>query len=191
MPEELDRQRAADPRAPQTAAPEAPQPQAACLVVFVCTGNTCRSPLAEALCKVRLAERLGCGLDELPGRGFHIYSAGLAAMAGGPAADEAVDVARAYGADLSGHYSRPLTPDLAARADHLVMMTRSHLMAVAELYRDLAARPRLLDPAGGDLADPVGCDRPIYEECARQIWHWLEPFVAELHPRASNAPANG
>ena len=100
------------------------QQQAACLVVFVCTGNTCRSPLAEALCKARLAERLGCTAADLPGRGFHVYSAGLAAMTGGPAAEEAVDVARAYGADLTTHASRPLTADLAAQADYLVAMTR-------------------------------------------------------------------
>ena len=66
--------------------------QSACLVVFVCTGNTCRSPLAEALCKKRLADALGCAMADLPGRGFFVCSAGLAAMMGGPAAAEAVDV---------------------------------------------------------------------------------------------------
>src|SRR5207253_2534389 len=54
-----------------------------CRIVFVCTGNTCRSPLAEALCKKLLAERLGCAPQELPGRGFIVHSAGLAAMMGG------------------------------------------------------------------------------------------------------------
>ena len=57
--------------------------------VFVCTGNTCRSPLAEGLCKKLLAERLGCPAEELPQRGFLVISAGIAAMMGGEAAAEA------------------------------------------------------------------------------------------------------
>src|SRR5262249_55498338 len=104
--------------------PEALARQSACLVVFVCTGNTCRSPLAEALFRRRLAERRGWAADELPARGFYVLSAGRAAGAGGPAAAEAVEVARAYGADLAAHQSRPLTADLAAQADYLVAMTR-------------------------------------------------------------------
>ena len=175
---------------PGAVSADALQRQAACLIVFVCTGNTCRSPLAEALCKARLAERLGCTAADLPARGFHVFSAGLAAMTGGPAADEAVDVARGYGADLARHASRPLTPDLAAQADYLVAMTHGHLTALAERYHGLAARPRLLSPAGDDLADPVGCPRSVYEECARQIWRCLEPLVEELHPPASNASPN-
>jgi protein-tyrosine phosphatase len=105
--------------------------QTACLTVFVCTGNTCRSPLAEALFKKKLADRLGCPVDDLPRRGFLVISAGLAAMMGGAAAEEAVETARDYGADLGGHVSRPLTPELAAQADYLVAMTRGHLLALA------------------------------------------------------------
>src|SRR5260370_30563389 len=65
--------------------------QAAKLIVFVCTGNTCRSPMAEGLCKKLLAERLGCALEELPERGFVVLSAGLAALMGGQAAPQALD----------------------------------------------------------------------------------------------------
>jgi protein-tyrosine phosphatase len=156
--------------------------QSACLVVFVCTGNTCRSPLAEALCKKRLADALGCTVAELPERGFFVYSAGLAAMMEGPAAAEALDVARSYGAELSGHCSRPLTADVAARADYLVAMTRNHLQALTERFPRLSSRPRLLDPAGGDVADPIGCPPPVYAACGEQIWKHLEPLVAELLP---------
>lgn len=164
--------------------------QAACLIVFVCTGNTCRSPLAEALCKVCLAQRLNCTAGDLAERGFHVLSAGLAAKSGGPAAEEAVVVARAYGAELAGHRSRPLTPDLAAQADCLVAMTRGHLLSLAEGYRGLAARPRMLSPEGADLPDPIGHPLFVYEECARQIWGFLQPLIEELQAPASNAPPN-
>src|SRR5262249_42156808 len=128
--------------------------QGACLVVFVCTGNTCRSPLAEALCKKRLADALGCDPRELPARGLHVLSAGLAAAAGAPAADEAVQAARAYGADLSGHASQPLSAELAAQADFLVVMTQGHRRALLEHYPSLGAALRPLDSQGA-IADPT------------------------------------
>jgi protein-tyrosine phosphatase len=156
--------------------------QSACLVAFVCTGNTCRSPLAEALCKKRLADALGCTPDELPARGYFVYSAGLAAAPGGPAAEEAVGVAHSFGADLSGHRSRPLTEELAARADYLVVMTRSHLGTLASYYPRSGARPRLLDPAGGDVDDPLGHPPPVYAACGEEIWRHLDSLVAELLP---------
>jgi protein-tyrosine phosphatase len=166
---------------PGVVTPEQIRQQTACLVLFVCTGNTCRSPLAEALCKKRLADRLGCTVEELPARGFHVLSAGLAASTGGPAAVEAEQVARAYGADLSWHRSRPMTPELAAQADYLICMTRSHVRALADHSARLGAVPRLLDPAG-DVADPIGCEQTVYEECGRQIWNQLEAIVAEILP---------
>jgi protein-tyrosine phosphatase len=150
------------------------------VTVFVCTGNTCRSPLAEALCKKRLADRLGCAADELPARGFSVLSAGLAAMMGGEAAAEAVEVAHSYGADLARHRSRPLTVELAAQADDLIGMTRGHVTMMSEYYPRLGGEPRLLHPAGEDIADPVGCPRDVYEECARQIWQSLDSLVAEI-----------
>jgi protein-tyrosine phosphatase len=153
---------------------------AATMLVFVCTGNTCRSPLAEALLKKRLADRLGCGPDDLPGRGYHVLSAGLAAAPGAPAADAAQEVARTYGADLAGHNSRPLSAELAAQADYLIGMTHSHVYAMKTHFSPAGCRPRLLDPEGRDLSDPIGCERSVYEECGRQIWSCLTPLLEEL-----------
>jgi protein-tyrosine phosphatase len=152
----------------------------ACMILFVCTGNTCRSPLAEVLCRQLLAQRQGCPPEELPRRGFVVLSAGLAATMGGEAAPEAVEVAREFGADLSGHSSRPLRPDLVAQADYLIAMTRSHLAALDAHFGRLGARPQLLTGDGADIADPIGCDQQVYRECAQQMRRHLERFVSEL-----------
>jgi protein-tyrosine phosphatase len=154
--------------------------QTTCLIVFVCTGNTCRSPLAEALCKKRLAEQLQCPVEELPQRGFLVLSAGMAASMGDSATPEAAEAGRRLGADLSSHVSRPLTPDLAAQADHVLAMTRGHLALLAARYPDTGCRPQLLSPRGEDVPDPIGGEQPVYEECAQQISHHVEALVAEI-----------
>jgi protein-tyrosine phosphatase len=166
--------RAWDVLRPGVVSPDLLQRQSACMIVFVCTGNTCRSPLAEALCKKQLADRLGCVPAELPARGFYVLSAGLAAMMGGPAAAEAVEAAGAYGADLAGHRSQPLTADLVAQADYLVAMTGGHVRALE------GCAPRLLNPDGEDVSDPIGCEQPVYRDCAEQIWGCLEALAAEV-----------
>jgi protein-tyrosine phosphatase len=153
---------------------------AGCLIVFVCTGNTCRSPLAEGLCKKMLAERLGCAPEELPARGFQVRSAGLAAMMGGPAADEAIRAAGEHGVDLSLHVSRPLTPELAAQADLLIAMTQSHLLALQGHYQATGIQPRLLRPDGADVPDPIGADQETYRVCAQQIRDYVEDLLPEV-----------
>jgi protein-tyrosine phosphatase len=150
-----------------------------CVIVFVCTGNTCRSPLAESLFKKRLADQLGCAVSELPARGFCILSAGLASGMGGPAAAEAIEVARSYGADLTGHQSRPLSADLVSQADFLIAMTHGHVGSLRKHFPNLGAQPRLLAP-NADVADPIGLGQEVYAECGRQIWQNLEALVAEV-----------
>ncbi len=159
---------------------EAVRQVGAVLIVFVCTGNTCRSPLAEALCKRLLADRLGCAVEELPRRGFVVLSAGVAVMMSQPAAEEAVRLAADHGVDLSGHESQLLGEELAAQADYLVAMTQNHLQMVVGSFPQLACRPRLLGSGGEDIADPIGGDRDVYEACARQIRAGLEAFLAEI-----------
>jgi L-threonylcarbamoyladenylate synthase len=151
-----------------------------CRIVFVCTGNTCRSPLAEALCRKLLAERLGCSPDELPRRGFVVQSAGIAAMMEEEASPQAVAVARALGADLSGHRSQPVTRALLAQADHLIGMTQSHLRAILSYLPPGGVRPRLLAADDDEVVDPLGCAEEVYHACAQQILKHLEKLLPEV-----------
>jgi protein-tyrosine-phosphatase/tRNA A37 threonylcarbamoyladenosine synthetase subunit TsaC/SUA5/YrdC len=148
-----------------------------CRIVFVCTGNTCRSPLAEGLCRKLLADRLGFPPAELFQQGFFVQSAGLAAMIGSEATPEAVAVAQEHGVDLSMHGSQPLTIELLLRADRLFAMTAGHLRM---LHGVRGVRPRLLAPDGEDVADPIGCAPEVYRDCARQIRSHLEARLPEL-----------
>jgi len=150
------------------------------VIVFVCSGNTCRSPMAEAICKKLLAEQLHCVPEELPEYGFIVLSAGLAAMMGDRAAPEAVEAARELGADLSSHASKPLTLGLLAKADDVIAATRGHLLALAARAAEVGIRPRMLSPDGLDLPDPIGCDQEVYRECARQIERNLRVLLPEF-----------
>jgi protein-tyrosine phosphatase len=148
------------------------------MILFVCTGNTCRSPLAEGLAKRMLADRLGCAVEELPARGYWVLSAGVAAYGGGPATAESVEVATELGADLGSHRSRPVNPQLLAAADDVIAMTRAHADALAARYAGVGPAVRLLaDP--DDLDDPIGGDLTVYRECARVIRAHLERFIPE------------
>lgn len=151
---------------------------AARIVLFVCTGNTCRSPLAEALAKKTLADRFGCTPDELPARGLWVLSAGVSAYGGAAASEESVAVAAELGADLSQHYSRPVNPQLLLAADDVIAMTRSHLDALAARYPGIGAPARLLC-GDEDLDDPIGAGAEVYRACARTILQHLERFLPE------------
>jgi protein-tyrosine-phosphatase len=150
-------------------------------ILFVCTGNTCRSPLAAALCKSILARRLQCSPADLPAFGYSIESAGLAALPGQPATPEAVFVASELGADLTSHQSRPLTAELLGRARRVFAMTRNHVQVLLDYFPDLRPAPQLLSTTGIDLDDPIGCDLSVYRACAQAIQRNLDLLLPELH----------
>ncbi len=100
------------------------------VILFICTGNTCRSPMAEGMCRKLLAEKVGCKPEDLEERGVIVMSAGLSAYMGGRPATEAVDVMRMMGIDLTTHETQPLTAQLVRNADVIWTMTRSHRQAI-------------------------------------------------------------
>jgi protein-tyrosine phosphatase len=151
-----------------------------CRIVFLCTGNTCRSPLAEGLCKALLSGKLGCAPAALAQQGYCVQSAGMAAGPGNPGTAEAVAVAQAYSADLSGHSSQPLSIELLSRADLVFTMTWSHLGLLRNLRVPVGPVPQLLSLAGLDVDDPIGGSDEIYRTCAAQIWRCLNERLPEI-----------
>jgi protein-tyrosine phosphatase len=142
---------------------------ASVMIVFVCTGNTCRSPMAELLMRSSLAKLLNCKLDELESRGVVVISAGIAAAPGCPPSSEAVQVMREYGLDLAPHEAQPLTEQLVRHADLILTMTQSHLQSIVERWPQAAERTRMLLPEGCDVSDPIGQTVGAYRHCAEQI----------------------
>jgi protein-tyrosine-phosphatase len=139
-------------------------------IAFVCTGNTCRSPMAAGFARKLLAERLAIAVGEIGRFGFGVRSMGVYAHSGAPASEHAVDTMREQGIDLTGHRAACAVPEELAAMSRVYALTRSHLEAIRMLLPPGKDRHcALLDPGGRDVADPVGGTRADYEFAARQI----------------------
>ena len=140
-------------------------------ILLVCTGNTCRSPMAEVLAEALFQDRSGDA-------GVSGASAGVYASDGSPASAEAVAVMATRGLDLSKHRSRLLTAEMVDAADGIYTMTASHRRAVVQAFPEAEIKTqRLLSEE--DIADPIGGPESAYERTAAQIERGLRERFTE------------
>ncbi len=143
-------------------------------LLFVCTGNRCRSPMAAAFAADLLARRVGVSVHDLLDAGYRVASAGTGCLRGQPATAEAVAAARRYGCDLTAHRSRPLTPSLIEEADEIYVMTSEHRASILAFASEAERRVRPLDRKGADVADPYGAGPAAYDRAAAAIHRAIE-----------------
>jgi tRNA threonylcarbamoyl adenosine modification protein (Sua5/YciO/YrdC/YwlC family) len=139
-------------------------------IAFACTGNTCRSPMAEAMAKEILYQRLETRAERLADFGFEVVSMGVFAGVGSPAAAHAIEAMAEMGVDLGAHRSRAAAAEKLERFDRVYCLTQSHLEALRLRLppgKDQNLRP--LDPHGDGIADPIGGNLDDYRRCAREI----------------------
>ena len=147
-------------------------------ILYVCSGNTCRSPMAEALTRQMLAEKLKVSELDLEKKGIIVTSAGSFAMPGARATPQAVDAVRDVGADLSRHRSKPLSVELIHQADVIYTMGRSHAMAVMALVPSSAEKVSTLAP-DREIDDPIGSDLGVYRELVGELQTLIETRLNE------------
>lgn len=138
-------------------------------IIFICTGNTCRSPMAEGLFRAHGGEEK---------TGLAAVSAGLFTQDGIPASENAVTAAKELGADISAHRSRMLTRGMAQSARYLVCMTGAHYDRVCELFPDCADKVFTLTQR--DVSDPFGGDLETYRRAASEIDAGVRSIIERL-----------
>lgn len=150
-------------------------------LLLVCSGNTCRSPMAEGIARQLLAQRRGVAESDLEAGGLRVISAGLSAMPGSPANPHAVEALQKQGIDIGQHRARELSPQLVHEADVIYTMTAAHRQAIVDLVPSAADKTFTLDP-DGDVEDPLGSGADSYQRTAELIRRRLDQRLKEQGP---------
>lgn len=150
-------------------------------IMFVCTGNTCRSAMAEGALRHLLEQKR-------PGK-FEVFSSGTSAAVGFPATLYAIEAAKVWDVDISGHTSQPLTPVLIDKADLILTMTAGHYHETIKCRRDARSRTFLFknfpddSPDGEGVADPIGQSLEEYNKTFLEIGEILGENLDEIVKR--------
>ncbi len=147
--------------------------------LLVCTGNTCRTPMAEGMFNKYLAEKLGCEVDWLEEIGYKATSAGTMGLAGLPASPEAVAACAARGVDIKAHKSTALSERLIRESDFIFVMSRMHRERIIALCGEVADRCVLL-AEDRDIPDPIGQSQRVYDSCAELIEETVRKRISEF-----------
>lgn len=138
-------------------------------IIFICTGNTCRSPIAEGLFRAHGGEEI---------TGLIAFSAGLFTQEGMPVSENAVTAAAERGADIADHHAHILTPELAREARYLVCMTGAHYDRICEMLPQEADKVFTLLPQ--DIPDPFGGNLDTYRQAAAVIDAGVKSIIERL-----------
>ena len=168
-------------------------------ILFVCSGNSCRSPLAEGLLRAKMPSRLQDDVE--------IKSAGTLGIDGMPAARYSVEIVQERGGDLAGFRSQGVTAKLVEKTDLILAMAQEHIEYLQESFPQYRENIFLLKRFGRDAAeqnaldddevfDPVGSDKETYLECAdiideelERIMPTLVKFIQERRRQPNDTPA--
>jgi len=179
-------------------------------ILLVCTGNTCRSPMAEVMLRSKLNIRVasqGSILDAASASvdihsksqaasnkisapapenqndyfTFRVISAGVSAQPGGPASDGAMLAMQERGLNLQDHQSRTISQGLLERSDLILTMTSNHRQAILSRWPQVIAKTFCLAPTGVDVSDPYGGPVEAYRKCAVRIDQFLDAWINQLN----------
>ena len=155
------------------------------VIMFVCTGNTCRSPMAEGALKKLLETRTSAN--------YEVISSGTGAATGYPATLYAIEAAKIWDADISNHESQPLTEELIKKSDLILCMTTTHLIEVKRMSEEGIAKAYLFknfpdnNPEGESIDDPIGQPLDRYNETFLEIGEYLGKYIDEIVQRIDEA----
>lgn len=150
------------------------------LILIVCTGNTCRSPMAERLLQAKFMKRFQDRVQPNRPAPFLVKSAGVSAMPGSEASPQAVAAMQSYGLELQDHQSTPVSERLLKRADLVLTMTANHRHAILSRWPELESKTHLLSTDHRDISDPFGGSVEVYKACAQQIDRYLDQWIERI-----------